>query len=665
METFKDSTVRLEDFCPIDYEKALNSEQFRAVTADPGPALVLAGAGSGKTRALTYRVAWLLEQGVRPWEILLLTFTNKAAHEMLERVEDLTGMDKSQFWGGTFHSIGQKILRMHGSAIGLERNYTIMDQGEAESFLKETISTLDKSFLKTKDNPKLKVVSGIISLARNMQTDLRETIQTRYPVFDTKADPIVSFFKAYTKRKKEQQVVDFDDLLVLWLELLRNDPDVAEYCRGKFRHLLVDEYQDTNRLQAEIVDLIGSHHRIMAVGDDAQCIYTWRGASYENIMSFPDRHPDTEIYKIETNYRSTPQILRLANSILGSQAINPAYRKELRSVREPREIPYVLQVMDGRQQAQIIIKRVDALHEEGCRLSDIAILYRAHYQALDLQIELSRQGIPFVITSGIRFFEQAHIRDLVAQLRFIVNPRDITAFSRFACLLPKVGEKTALKIFNNLHKTALDDKKGLSTALFSPKLGIPKLAVEDWEDLARTLIEIEEAASNHTPQEAVRVATEGWYQSFGLNHYPNWTSRQDDLDTLIAFAGRYEEMNELLAQLALLSSETGDRSVEMAEDCLRLTTVHQAKGLEFPVVFIIGLADGLFPLRRAIEEDNLEEERRLFYVAVTRAKDELYMSCPMIGNQAGGPMRLNRSRFIDEIPEDRYEVLRVRMRTDW
>ncbi len=665
METFNDKTAKLQDFCPIDYKSSLNSEQFKAVTAEPGPALVLAGAGSGKTRALTYRVAWLLEQGVRPWNILLLTFTNKAAREMVHRVEDLTGIEKGQFWGGTFHSIGQRILRIHGESLGLERNFTIMDQGEAETFLKDTITGLDGSFLKDKENPKAKVISGIISLARNMQSGLKETIETRFSGFKNQADSIGDFFEAYTKRKRAQQLVDFDDLLVLWLDLLRNDSVAAAYCQGKFQHLLVDEYQDTNKVQADIVDMIGEHHRIMAVGDDAQCIYTWRGASYDNIMNFPDRHPGTEIYKIETNYRSTPQILGLANSVLGAQSINPAYRKELRSVRERREIPYLLQVMDGRQQARVIIRRVDALIEEGLRLSDIAILYRAHYQALDLQIELSRQGIPFVITSGVRFFEQAHIRDLVAQLRFIVNPGDIAAFSRFTCLLPKVGEKTAAKLFKKLHQIVLNEKIDFSQALFSKNLNPPAAARENWEDLANTLVEIEAAARTRLPQETVRIAVEGWYESYGRNHFANWTSRQDDLNTLISFAARFEDMNELLAHLMLLSSETGNRSVEMTEDCLRLTTVHQAKGLEYPVVFIIGLADGLFPLRRAIEEDNLEEERRLFYVAVTRARDELYLSYPMIGNQAGGPMRLRPSRFLEEIPEDRYEILQVRPATGW
>ncbi len=666
METFDQSMAKLDEFCPIDYEKALNPEQFQVVTAEPGPALVLAGAGSGKTRALTYRVAWLLEQGMRPWNILLLTFTNKAAREMLERVEDLTGIEKSKFWGGTFHSIGQKILRIHGGSLGLEPNFTIMDQSEAESILKDTIRGVDGSFLKIKDNPKAKVIANIISLARNTQIGLRETIESRYAGFKVLADPMEEFFNAYTLRKRKAQVVDFDDLLVLWLELLRTDMVAAAYCTDRFKYLLVDEYQDTNRLQAEIIDRIGSHHRIMAVGDDAQCIYTWRGASYDNIMAFPKRHPGTKIYKIETNYRSSPQILDLANSVLHAQNIDPAYRKELLAVRPQREVPYLLQVMDGRQQAHIIIKRIDALVEDEClRLSDIAILYRAHYQSLDLQIELSRQGIPFVITSGVRFFEQAHIRDLVAQLRFMVNPGDSAAFSRIACLLPKIGEKTAFRVFNKLHRIAQDEKISLIQALFSKDLKIPAAAQEDWAELALTLVDIEEAMRTRSPQETVRVAVEGWYEGFGKNHWPNWSSRSEDLESLISFAGRFDEINELLAQLALLSSETGDRSVDLAEDCLRLTTIHQAKGLEYPVVFVIGLADGLFPLRRAIEEDNLEEERRLFYVAVTRARDELYLSYPMVSTQGGGPIRLKRSRFLEEIPEDRYEALHIRMRPQW
>lgn len=665
MDLFSEQPPTGLEFSPIDFEKELNESQFQAVTAPPGPALVLAGAGSGKTRTLTYRVAWLLSQGVHPGEILLLTFTNKAAREMLSRVEDLTGVGGNRFWGGTFHSIGQRILRFNGKTVGFERNYNILDQGDAEALLGDTIRSADAAFLKNKNNPKAKLLLNIISYARNTRKSLEDVILERYEFFEDLIDPIQRFYRAYMKRKLEQQVADYDDLLEYWLKLLEEDAEVAAHFQNRFRHILVDEYQDTNRLQSSIVDLLGVHHQVMAVGDDAQCIYTWRGANFENIMNFPDRHPGTVIYKIETNYRSTPQILDLANGVLAAQPVGSGYHKELHPVRAPRDIPYVLPVMDGRQQAQFVIKRVMALHNDGCRLSDIAVLYRAHYQALDLQIELSRQGLPFVITSGIQFFEQAHVKDIVSQIRFVSNPQDMAAFIRFTGLLPKVGERTSARIFKQLHELAEANGTTPMQAMFSDRLKVPAAAREDWTDLAYTLKDIEEATRTRSPQDVMRVSVEGWYSGFIRTVYPNWESRLDDLESLIGFAGRYDDMTELLAQLVLLNSETSDRSVDIDDDSLRLTTVHQAKGLEYPVVFVIGLADGLFPLKRAIDEDNLEEERRLFYVAVTRAKDELYLSYPMINTQGGPSMRLHPSRFLNELPKNTYEVLRPKLQHGW
>lgn len=652
---------------PIDFRGELNREQLTAVSSDPGPALVLAGAGSGKTRTLTYRVAWLLTQGVPPQEILLLTFTNKAANEMLRRVEDLTGVTGSKFWGGTFHHIGNKTLRLFGEDIGLQPNFTILDQKDSEALLKETIQEVDSLFLKGKSNPKTGVIAAIISFARNTQTSIEDVISRKFPFNLDLVELIERFSQAYKRRKLLQQVTDFDDLLVYWLEVLKSKPDIAAYFQNRFKQVLIDEYQDTNRLQSEIIDTIGAHHRIMAVGDDAQCIYTWRGANYKNIITFSDRHPETVIYKIETNYRSTPQILKLANGVLASQPLKSGYRKELRAVRSPGETPFLVQLMDGRLQAQFIINRIEGLVDEGYRLSDIGILYRAHYQALDIQVELSRLGIPFIITSGVRFFEQAHVRDFVAQLRFATNPNDQSAFLRFACLLQKVGERTAQRTFSEISQTAAVDKISPFEAMLSNTIAslIPPVSREEWMDLAHSMRDIHEAIASESPSEVVRIATEGWYNSFIRNLYPNWQSRMEDLESLIGFAGRFEEMSELLAQLTLLNSETADRSIDIEDDFLRLTTVHQAKGLEYPVVFVIGLADGLFPIKRALDEGNLDEERRLFYVAVTRAKNELYLTYPRINSQSGYPMRLKPSRFVSELPREHYEILRWHKARGW
>jgi DNA helicase-2/ATP-dependent DNA helicase PcrA len=648
-------------FPPIDFKAELNDEQYAAVTAPAGPALVLAGAGSGKTRTLTYRVAYLLHQGVPSHEILLLTFTNKASREMLERVEELTGVSRRHLWGGTFHSIAQRILRVHGDLVGLQRNYTILDEGEAETILKNVIQSVDPSFIKTKHNPKPKVVANMISYARNTCRTPREEANDRYPFLDGMADKIDKIFKGYMQAKLEQQVVDYDDLLEYFLKLLREEPEIRQQYQDRFQHILVDEFQDTNSLQSDIVDQLAGHHQVMAVGDDAQCIYTWRGANFDNIMEFSERHPGAEVHKIETNYRSSPEILEFANAVLNSQPAGLGYSKELRPIKPSRERPYFVPVMDTRSQAKFIIERIEGLIDEGRNLSDIAVLYRAHYQAMDLQMELTRLNIDYQITSGVRFFEQSHIKDFAAQLRFASNPADVSAFARFTTLLPKVGPKTAERIHKFTRERAAKLGKTFCEVLTSPEVlkKVPTDAKEEWPSLSATLFELAEALQEKAPEDLVQLALDGWYSGYLREIYTNWTDRADDLQSLVSFAGRYDTMEELLAQLVLLASESNERSPEEQQNCLRLTTIHQAKGLEFPVVFIIGLADGTFPLKRAIDEQNLEEERRLFYVAVTRAEEELYMSYPMLNNQGNQVMRLNASRFIQEVHPSRYETLHV------
>jgi DNA helicase-2/ATP-dependent DNA helicase PcrA len=667
MDFALDPTATPPGFPPIDFRAQLNDEQFAAVTAEPGPLLVLAGAGSGKTRTLTYRVAYLLSQGVRPGEILLLTFTNKAAKEMLHRVHELTGVEPARFWGGTFHSIGHRALRMHGEAIGLPRSFTILDAEESEGVLRDAVEEADKAFFKDKTHPRPGPLHSIISMSRNTQLPLSETIQRFFPQHEGIIERVPLFARKYAEKKREASILDYDDLLEHWLDLLRKSPDTAAYFAHRFRHVLVDEYQDTNVLQSQIVDLIGSHHRVMAVGDDAQCIYTWRGANVENILTFPDRHPGTQIHRIETNYRSTPQILALANGVLLAQPKGRAFEKELRPHRANSEKPYFVQTMDGREQAQFIVQRIRGLTDEGCSLSDIAILYRAHFHALDIQLELSRLQIPYQITSGVRFFEQAHIRDLVALLRFVYNPSDVAAWNRIAVLLPKVGDKNAQK----LHAAALDHARlmqqdfinALATDDVASK--VPKDAREEWPKFVASLQQVKEMMRTMKPHNAVEIAIDGWYGDYLKGAFSNYVSRLDDLKSMIGFAARYEDMQELLAQIMLLNSETSDRSADPDADALRLTTVHQAKGLEYAAVFLIGLADGSFPLRRAIEAGDVEEERRLFYVAVTRARDELYLCFPKVNTKGGPAMLQTPSRFLQELSPELYQPLRMKRSYGW
>ena len=712
-------------FAPIDYAAALNEDQLAAVTAPMGPALVLAGAGSGKTRTLTYRVAWLLEQGLDPWNILLLTFTNKAAREMLGRVEDLTGVARHKFWGGTFHSVGQRFLRRHGEVVGIRPNFTILDEGDADALMADVVRAIDPTFTKNKEHPKPKVIHNLFSYARNTRQPLGKVIADKHPWLEEIGEQLQRFYTAFQQAKLEKQVCDYDDLLEHWLRVLQTDEPVRTYYQQRFRQILVDEYQDTNKLQSEIVDIIAGQHQVMAVGDDAQCIYTWRGANFDNIRGFPERHPGAQIFKIEINYRSTPEVLRFANGILDHQHVADGFHKHLRAVRPSKRKPVVIAALDTKQQAQLVLMRIRELHEtDGLPLRDIAVLYRAHYQAMDLQIELSRAGLPFTITSGVRFFEQAHVRDLVAHLRFAHNPRDTVAFTRLVSLLPKVGARKAEAALTAALAAARENRKTLIGALTYDSVAakLPAEARADFKDLALTLQNLEEAlaqtgaaqlhpekqlppeeahsqvslfeddfsqvesesSANKTasssslpvlrskppsvasrrplvpsPADIVRLAIEGWYGDYLRNIHDNWQSRRDDLDSIIGFAARFEDMNELLAQLVLLNSETSDRKVEPEADTVWLTTIHQAKGLEFPVVFLIGAADGLLPLKRAIEEGDVEEERRLFYVASTRAKDELMVLYPRIVTQGGPPAVLDPSRFLAELDPDSYEKFKA------
>ncbi|MBL62739.1 MAG: DNA helicase UvrD [Opitutae bacterium] len=658
-----ESSKGVGGFPSIDFRADLNDDQYRAVTAPDGPALVLAGAGSGKTRTLTYRVAYLItERAVQPHQILLLTFTNKAANQMLGRVESLTGIPSHKFLGGTFHHVGQNALRHHGESVGLSPNFTILDDSDSDSLLNEVIRELDPDYLKNKNNPKAKPLKSLISYARNVQRPVTEVVNERYG--DSAPDLAVSvneFQDAYRQSKLERGLADFDDLLEYWLEILERNEEAAKYYQERFRYVLVDEYQDVNRLQVRIIDKIAAQGQIMAVGDDAQCIYTWRGAEFEHIIGFSKRYPEVKIYKIETNYRSSPEILALANGILEAQPKNRGYQKTLLPSKPSGGRPVFAPLMDAYQQADFVIDRILELQDAGVDLEDVAVLYRAHYHAMNLQLEMTRQGIPFIITSGVRFFEQAHVKDLSAQLRFVANPADVVAFHRFACLLPKIGEKTASRLHSLAEKVASDEQisilRALATQTFLKK--VPNDAQDDWQSLVETLLAIEEAARTATPAKVVEIAMEGWYSFYLRQTYDNWARREEDLESLSQFASKFQDLSEMLAQLILLGSETGDRVVRMGEQHVRLSTIHQAKGLEYRYVFVIGLAEGLFPIRRAIEGDgDLEEERRLFYVAATRAQQGLFLTYPMLSEQKGAPVRMQPSRFIREMPTEQLDVRR-------
>jgi DNA helicase-2/ATP-dependent DNA helicase PcrA len=575
----------------------------------------------------------------------------------------------------------------------------------------------DKSFFKNKEHPKSKVLLSWLSYARNTQLPIREVVTKREPDMPEAIGALEVFAQKYAEKKLASQVVDYDDLLTLWLEVLRKDSQVLQKYQRQFDHILVDEYQDTNAIQSQIVDLIAHEHQVMAVGDDAQCIYTWRGAVFDNILHFPDRHPGTKVYHILSNYRSTQPILNLANDVLAVQALAGAgYNKQLKAVRKGSLRPYVIPCADSVSQARFVIERIAGLVGEGRSLKDVAVLYRAHYQALDLQLELTRRDIPFTITSGIRFFEQAHIRDMIAQLRIIVNPDDEPAFLRLCELLPKVGPKTAQKLHKLIreswekvgqppaaakdtpkaraakeaeeHPSLFDflDAKPAAPVAAKPEPAaakpvpkhpvdlwlapeilerVPETAREAWRDLSDTMHDGVEKYRAHPekPAQTVQVLVDGWYGDYLRVIHDRPENRRDDLGALVEFAERYETMADMLAQLVLLSSETAERNMESDTEKLRLSTIHQAKGLEFPIVFLIGASDGSLPLQRAIDEEDTDEERRLFYVAVTRAEDELYITYPQLQIQRGkgGVFRLDQSRFLFEINPKNFEAIRPRL----
>lgn len=643
----------------IDFAAELNAQQCAAVTAPPGPALVIAGAGSGKTRTLTYRVAYLVENGVPPSNILLLTFTNKASREMLDRVANLLPNDISGLWGGTFHSVGNRLLRRNPEAAGFAPGFSIMDREDQQDLLDAVIAKLGHD-PKDKRFPKGEVLADVFSYAINTGRSIEDVLVEKHPHFLEMSEQIAEAQKKYEAKKKTANSLDFDDLLEKTLLMLQHNPELAAHYQRQFQFVLVDEYQDTNRIQADFIDILAKHHgNVMVVGDDAQSIYSWRGANFKNILEFPKRYPTAKTYKIETNYRSVPDILEVANAAISAN-VNQ-FRKELVAVREAAPVkPALVPLADSAQQALFIAQRVLELREEGIELRDIAVLYRAHYHSMEVQMEFTRHGIPFQITSGLRFFEQAHVKDVAAFLKFAVNPRDEVAFRRMARLLPGIGAISAESLWAKV--AAFPDLAALLPKL--PTIPVPAKAAKAWKQLAHTLDEIAPAGVLQPPGEMIHSVIEAIYDDYAKAEFPNYEARREDLKTLANFAKHYTSPGDFLDQLALLTNldhEATANEDENENEMATLSSVHQAKGLEWKIVFVIWMTDGMFPSSRSLEnEDAIEEERRLFYVAVTRAKDELYLTYPHMRLNAGyGEMMQRPSRFLAEVPKALLEEWQV------
>ena len=640
----------------VDYGRELNEEQRAVVFAPDGPTLVVAGAGSGKTRTLVYRVSRLLEDGADPTSLMLLTFTNRAAREMKRRVEALAGADLARMTAGTFHAVGARLLRPHAELLGYRPNFSILDSEDAKDLLESATSDLGIPVTERRF-PKGDLLHALLSFCVNTERKLDDVLAADYPHFLPQADAIRAVVLRYQARKVAANGMDYDDLLVNWRRLLVERPEVRTALAHRFRHVLVDEYQDVNRLQADLVDLLAADaasKNVMVVGDDAQSIYSFRGADFEALLTFPDRYPGARVFKLETNYRSTPEILRLADASIAHNTRR--FEKTLHPVR-PSGVPVaVVGTADVAQQADFVAQRVLELRDEGTSLPEIAVLYRAHHQALELQLELTRRGIPYEVRSGVRFFEQQHVKDVLAHLRLLVNPKDETSFKRALKLLPKVGERTAATLWTAVSESP--DPVGeflgldLGRAPGGARAGLARFA-----DAMRTL---RKASYLSSPAEAIRyVVEEAGYADQARGRFTNWQARLDDLEALAQFAMPYDGVESFLSEVTLFGEPTGEETIagENDDERLVLSSVHQAKGLEWRAVFVIGLVEDRFPNVRASKTaEGLEEERRLFYVAATRAKDELTLVHPLASFDRYGMLVVTEpSRFLRELKDDLYE----------
>jgi DNA helicase-2/ATP-dependent DNA helicase PcrA len=635
------------------HSRDLNPEQLAASTAPDGPILVLAAAGTGKTRTLVHRVAWLVDRGIAPDRVLLLTFTNKAAREMLDRAAALIGAAVGGVWGGTFHHLANRVLRRHGHRVGFQSDYTILDREDARGVMAELVRERTR---RDREFPKPDVLLAWIGTAVNSGIELGAYLASRVPELAPMSPDILRVAAEYAERKQRLGAMDFDDLLVFAVRLFETCPDVLAGYQQRFLHVLVDEYQDTNPLQATMVDRLAAQHgNLMVVGDDFQSIYGWRGADLRNLMTFPERYPRCATYRLETNYRSVPAILEVANACMAGAA--DQFQKTLRPTRKGGAKPFLVRPRDGDEQAYYAVQQIRRLHRAGYRYDDMAILYRAHFHSLELQVALDHERIPYVLTSGIRFFEQAHIKDVCSVLRLLAFPADELAFARLVQLLPGAGPKTAQKAWAKMNGRFVASDPICREAILSV---LRPPAAKAWKDIEPILSMDKTEALAHGGADAVARFVSAFYDHYARLTYENADRRLEDLQALTEYAARHESAEEFLNEVALLTNVDAEPETdeEIASDAIRLSTVHQAKGLEWRAVILAWVTDGMFPSSRSINEspDGEAEERRLFYVAVTRAKDELHLCMPEVRRpRDGGVLFCAPSRFVRDIPPDLFK----------
>ncbi len=607
----------------IDYENELNPAQLKAVQSTLGPYLVIAGAGSGKTRTLVYRVAYLVEKGVNPEDILLLTFTRKAAEQMLRRASHLLDVRCEKVSGGTFHSFANMVLRKYAKIIEFPNNFTIMDESDAEDAVsivraKLGLDRLDKHF------PRKGALLDVISKSVNKSKDIGEVIDLEYPQFAEWESAIKKIKEGYIKYKREKSLMDYDDLLVFLKKLLYDNKDIRAKLSDKYQYIMVDEYQDTNKLQADIVRLLASRHdNVMVVGDDAQSIYSFRGANFMNIIDFPKIYKGAEVIMLEENYRSTQQILDLTNEVIKNAA--EKFEKALFTKKREGKSPVFVEARDENVQSKYVVQKVLELVDDGVELKDIAVLFRAGWHSNDLEIELANHNVPFLKYGGQRFVEAAHIKDVLSYLRIAHNPDDQVSWNRALLLMRGIGQKTAGRVTEQI----IENKKGLA---------IDGDILKKSADL-RGLIDILKRIKTDValPGELVKEFLE-YYGPILKTKYDDFNKRAPDLNSLERIAARYKSLEAFLTDMAL---EPPEKSVLEAglkgkhDHAMTLSTIHSAKGLEWHTVFLIYVAEGHLPSYQSIDDkDAIEEERRLFYVAATRAKENLILLKPAIDRSA-------------------------------
>ncbi len=610
---------------PRDFSSELNPEQAAAATHGDGPLLIIAGAGTGKTRTLVYRVAHLIERGVAAERILLLTFTRRAAQEMLSRAERLVGSNSKKVHGGTFHATAHRLLRRYGQAAGLAKDFTIMDQGDATDLMQLSRAQLGYA-AKSKRFPKKETLQYVYSRHINTGISIDDIIRDDYPQFVDYIEDFGKIYADYTRRKQERNLVDYDDLLLFWALLLEASPELGKKISGLYDHILVDEYQDTNVLQARILaGMCKAHRNLTVVGDDAQSIYSFRGANFRNILDFPKQFAGATVVALEQNYRSTQPILSVTNSLISRAA--ERFTKNLWTQRIGGDQPWLVAARDEQQQTQFVVDRILELHEEGTRLSEIAVLFRAGYMSADLEIELTNRKIPFEKWGGLKFLEAAHVKDVLAFLRILENPRDEVSWYRLLLLLPGIGDVTARAAIDAMATAAWE-----STAFgrYNP----PPRAKAAHAALVNLLDALRGGPLEDKAQVAAEIArVRLLYDSILRERYDRVEPRLADLDQLQIIAAGYPDRATFLSALAL---EPPQATQDLAggsreeDDCLILSTAHSAKGKEWDAVFVIWAVDGWFPSARCLNSDEeTEEERRLMYVALTRARNHLSVTYPL------------------------------------